>query len=217
MQQPTQKRRRGNRAGSNKRRDSNDAIRLHDIHSRIGGLPNGHTAALAHNVDHRTTATAVIAHKAPLYEISECEETVETHGPILRKSATFQNLLKFSPPEMEFEPIKGRQLDKQTGVMVEVNEQRLVWKGDKTLLRRGNPFADPEAVTGRAYVKEASVSVGTNTRKFRKGIDNAEPLEQVKGTYAEGVDPDAFYPEKIAAAQAASLAAFFPEPDKPKE
>jgi hypothetical protein len=65
---------------------------------------------------------------------------------------------------METEAIHGKQIDRVTGAIVEVTDQRMTWRGDRTLLRRGNPFSN-ETHAARNFKREGSVSVGLDTRK----------------------------------------------------
>lgn len=129
---------------------------LRDIHSRIRG---SRQAQDGHNL-HGTSVTALVAEHAMYSDWSEYEETVEDHV-IPRTSLTCKQYLGIFPPEIEVEVMRGSQLNKSTGEMVETTDNRLTWKQDKTLLNRAKPF---DAPLDRLY-REGSVSVGLNKRK----------------------------------------------------
>jgi hypothetical protein len=190
------------RGGHNRRVESSRAIELKDIHSKIDGLPSGTHKGHAHNL-HGSSATAAIAHAASYFEGALIEERREDFV-IPRQSQTRKELLGILPVDMEFAPVKSRQLDKhaydgkattvesaiQSG-MVEVTDQRLVWKSDTTLLRRGNPFKDAESGQRSGYKRDGSIGVGLNTRKTRDSIPNADPeMEVVIGPALDNEDMD---------------------------
>jgi hypothetical protein len=170
---------RGKRSGRAKRYS---AAELHDIHSRIPGLPSGHNSGHAHNL-HGKSATAAVEQSAILFDCSFIEETVEDHI-VPRHSLTRQQLLEFRPQELEFEAIKTKQRDKD-GRIVETTENRLAWRSDRTLLRRGNPFADAESGNRAGYRREGSVHVGANKRPYRESIPNARTDEKILGVEIE--------------------------------
>lgn len=87
--------------------------------------------------------------EATLIKMDQCEleESTETHI-VPRKSVTKRQGLMVQPQTLEFEPLADTkvityQADKMTGQTVEVTDyyprNRIVWKSDKTLLRRGLP------------------------------------------------------------------------------
>lgn len=127
---------------------------LRDIHSKIRG---GRAAQDGHNL-HGTSITALAADRAKYCEISECEETVETHI-VPRRSITRKQYLGVFPARVETEAIKTHQRDKRTGELIETTDNRIVWKSDRTLLRRGNPFSAPYDIKRKGQVAE-----GLNTR-----------------------------------------------------
>lgn len=169
------------RGGQNKRRDDAETVRQKDIHSRIAGLPSGTHKGHAHNL-HGSSATAAIAHAAQYFEAPLIEERAETHV-IPRQSITRKQLLGVFPQQLEFAPRVSRQLDKphykRTGEirMIEVVDQRLAWKSDKTLLRRGNPFKDAEEGERAGYKREGKVSVGLDKRAYTESIPNPARVE----------------------------------------
>lgn len=63
------------------------------------------------------------------------EETTEDFI-VPRRSITVKQGLEYKPLQMEFEDRNGKQLDKVSKKLVAVNERRLVWKSDRTLLNR---------------------------------------------------------------------------------
>jgi hypothetical protein len=182
---------RGKRGG---KRQSFDGERCKDIHSRIDGLPSGHNSGHAHKLK-GSSATHAIAETAKYFECSYSEETAETHL-IPRRSLSRKQGLAFRS-EMETAPLATRQITKQrdnrTGAIVEVADElqdnRLTWRLDKTLLRRGNPFQDAEASNRDAYKREGTVSVGLETRKYRESIQNPAPVEEQQIGIALDDDP----------------------------
>lgn len=190
---------RGKRAGKTQ---SFSAKRLHDVHSRIAGLPAAHHAGHAHAI-HGSSSTAVAINAAKYYEGAFIEETEETHC-IPRKSLTERQLLGVFPQELETVAIPSRQItfqrDRRTGATVEVSDplvdHRLTWKSDKSLLRKGNPFADAESGRGKGYKRDGSVSVGLNTRKYRENVKNADPVMEIEIGPALDIDAEIFEPPK---------------------
>lgn len=75
---------------------------------------------------------------AKYFEYAGEPETVEEHI-VPRKSLTRKLLLRVFPPQVEVEQVKGRQLDKKSGRMVETTDNRVVWKSDRSLLRNNKP------------------------------------------------------------------------------
>lgn len=180
---------RGKRGG---KRGSFEGAKLKDIHCRIEGLPAGHNAGHSHNINNNKSSTILAEQAAPLFECSFSEETEETHL-IPRQSVTRKQLLGIVPQTLELAPIPTKQLNKrsydgkaktvaeaiaQAGV-IETTENRLAWKSDRTLLKRNNPFTDPEAGQRDGYKREGKVSVGLDSRSYRDSIPNADP-EPVK-------------------------------------
>lgn len=157
-------RKRGKRAGSHRKGEI-----LRDIHSRIDGMPAGTHCNHAHNL-HGTSATAVVLDAAKYNESALIDESKETHV-VPRQSVTRKQLLGIFPQRFETEDQVSRQLDHVTGKMVEVHDTRTVWRSDKTLLRKGNPFK-----LQTKYKRDGSISVGLNTRKTRETIKGEESL-----------------------------------------
>lgn len=167
-----------------------DRERLRDIHSKIDGLPNGthkgHTHAMR-----GVSSTAVVENAAGYFEGALIAETREDHI-VPRQSLTRQQMIGFFPQKLEMRDEVTRQLDhkaydgkartaeeaiKQAG-LIQTTDQRVAWKSDVTLLRKNNPFTDPEQSQATAFRREGSITVGSNTRKFTKGVENAqEPTE----------------------------------------
>ena len=95
---------------------------------------------------HNRTATAAIADDAVFYDCAEVKETVETHL-IPRRSITAAQGLSMFDPKREYEPVTTRELNHKTGELETVyGDRRVVWTGDRNLLRRGTPdqFVDYE-------------------------------------------------------------------------
>lgn len=147
-------RRRGRRAGS--------SIKTADIHSRLDGRPAGTHCNHSHNVGKQTTVTGIAESAAKYYECSVVEETTETHI-VPRRSITRKQMLDVFPAKIETEPIRGKQYDHRLGVLVEVNDNRVVSRSDRTLLQRGKPVQDFPTLQ-----REGSVSMGLNKRKTIK-------------------------------------------------
>lgn len=158
---------RGTRAGSAVRN-----AELRDVHSRIRGNS-------AHNL-HGTSATAVLQDAAKYYECSFVEENRADHI-VPRQSITRQQLLGIFPQRVETEPAATRQLDKQTGELVETTDNRVRWKSDKTLLRRGNPFSLPTD-----FKRQGSIGVGLNTRKTLTPMPEVPMDEKILGPALDG-------------------------------
>lgn len=129
-----------------------------DIHSKLDGRPAGTHSNHAHNL-HGSSAAKLTIDAAKYYECATIEERPETHI-VPRQSETRKQLLGVLPGSIETETRKGRQLDKRSGELIEVNDQRLTWKSDRTLLRRGKPFEEIGT-----FKREGSVSIGLNKRK----------------------------------------------------
>jgi hypothetical protein len=186
---------RGKRAGRSR---SFDGQRQKDIHSRIAGLPAGHTAGHAHNVNKNSSSTALAINAAQYFESAIVEETAEDYL-VPRQSITRKQLLSILPRESEFERIPTRRItlqrDKQTGAVIEVADElpdryRVSHKADRTLLRRDNPFKDAESERGKGYKREGTVSVGLDKRTYREAIPSANPvMEREIGPELEGFDP----------------------------
>lgn len=159
-----------------------------DVHSKIEGMPSGTHSNHHHNLK-GTSVTAIIASDAVFFSGSDVRETSEDYL-IPRMSLSDRQMLAFGSQPIETETRKAKQLDlskyngKATSVdqvkdlMLETSDQRLVWKGDRTLLRRNNPFADAEGERGRGYKREGSITVGQNTRKYTQSIPNPAPVEE---------------------------------------
>jgi hypothetical protein len=145
------------------------------VHSRIRGNS-------AHNL-HGTSATAVLQDAAKYYAGSFVEENRADHI-IPRQSITRQQLLGIFPERVETELIPTRQLDKQTGELVETTDHsRVRWKSDKTLLRRGNPFSLPAD-----FKRQGSIGVGLNTRKTLTPMPEVPMEEKILGPALDGID-----------------------------
>lgn len=93
----------------------------------------------------------------------ECfEETEQTeinqHGLIIpgRKSLTQKLHLGLFPQTVEYKDEPNTQIDKLTGLPVTVTNPVVVWKSDKTLLRRGKPDTfDPNSFN-RGFKRQTS-------------------------------------------------------------
>lgn len=153
MQNKPKQSRRGKRGGSAAR-----LARQKDIHSKLDGRPSGTHSNHAHNL-HGSSATAALAEAAKYYNGALIDENREDHI-VPRQSITRKQFLGIVPPAMEMEPMQAKQLDKQSGKLIATTDDRLAWKQDETLLRRGDPFKAP-----RVFKREGSVSVGLNKRK----------------------------------------------------
>ena len=123
------------------------------------------------------TITAAALETAPAFQHFEGVETVETHL-IPRRSLTHTQALEVRRIEMETEPMhglqliwyqigleRGRQWKKiangrltkvvqgrvyvTDGELIAVTNNRLVWKSDKTLLNRSNPFPSINPAPGK--------------------------------------------------------------------
>lgn len=92
-------------------------------------------------VETRKTSTTALAAEAGIY--FDCcegiEETEETHV-IPRRSLTRQQHLAIFPQTVQTEDVITHQTDKITGQRVAVSNPKIVWRSDKTLLRRETPF-----------------------------------------------------------------------------
>lgn len=91
---------------------------------------------------HGASDTARVAKASIYFPNGTGEETVKDYL-IPRKSLTRQQHLNIFPVTMEVEARSTRQLDKLNGNMVGTTDNRVVWKSDRTLLRKGNPFSYP--------------------------------------------------------------------------
>jgi hypothetical protein len=123
------------------------------------------TAGIREKLHNNTkSVTGTIEDASVYFHGANVEETVETHV-VPRKSLTVKQLLGVLPQDIEVETreLRRTQLDKRTGRMVETTDQvsNVVWRSDKTLLRKGNPFADNKPLFRQGAVRE-----GQNTRKF---------------------------------------------------
>jgi hypothetical protein len=96
--------------------------------------------------------------EAGTYYESYSEVENEQDHIVPRRSLTQQQQLALFQPQIETETRKARQLDKRSGKMVETTDQRLVWKSDTSLLRRGKPDAFGESKTGTRFVRITSRS-----------------------------------------------------------
>lgn len=148
----TGKTRRGKRAGA-------DRARLRDIHSSLDGRPAGTHSNHAHSMK-GSSATARFADDAKYFEAALIEERPETHI-VPRKSVTVAQYLKIFPQKFETETMQGRQLDHASGKMVTVTYERLKYKSDRTLLRRGNAFDKIGT-----FKRQGEIIDGLNRRKF---------------------------------------------------
>jgi hypothetical protein len=132
---------------------------------------------------HRSrTATAAIGELAPYYECTFTGETVEEHI-VPRRSRTEQLHLGINRPAMEVEPLRGRQLDKTTGKMVETTDNRLVWKGDRTLLNTSKP----ESQIG-TFKRETVIRKGLNTQRIMQVIKEENITAEVPANAVVDVD-----------------------------
>lgn len=107
---------------------------------------------------HGKSVTALVQEAGAYLESSEnVEDAPELNGvtaalnpkvPALRQSLTKRQHLKLTEQTLDFERLKDTkriQFDKRTKTMVETSDPnyRVIYKSDRTLLKRGNPFAAP--------------------------------------------------------------------------
>jgi hypothetical protein len=144
-----------------------------DIHSTLDGLPSGIKSAKAHKLKN-TTATAVIASAAKLFECSEISEHADTHI-VPRQSITREQLLNVLPQKLELEDMPFRQLDHSSGKtfttveeaekhMIAGTTPRVVWRSDKSLLRKGLP----DNLERVAFKREGVIRGGGDTQKYTR-------------------------------------------------
>lgn len=122
-----------------------------------------------------SSSTAAVHNAAIYIEGSFVGETAETHL-VPRKSLTDQQMLRLLPQQAEYEDRVSRQLDKVTGKLVTVTDRRRVWQSDRTLLKRGNPFAGDNI-----FKREGAIKEGQNTRKYVEVLHEV-PFEVPEGT-----------------------------------
>lgn len=109
------------------------------------GYPSGHPASYSPR-ESVPSASAVVADIcAPFWEKAEIDEEIETHI-VPRRSLTTKQNLRIFPPQIETETEVSTQLFKELplspGRLTKVTNQRVTWKSDTTLLRRGIPDAN---------------------------------------------------------------------------
>lgn len=93
--------------------------------------------ATYHHPEQSTTNTAIVGSSAVYYECSDVHETVEDHI-VPRVSLTqSQHLAIF--PTVERKIVNERQRDTMSGELTTVGNPAIVWRSDRTLLRRGKP------------------------------------------------------------------------------
>lgn len=103
---------------------------------------------------HDKSITAVACEAGNTYECSEAKEVYSGSDvigvievEIEDRSLTRRQLLRIGSRQIEVEPVVTRQLDKvhfkKTGEvkLIQVNNNRVTWKSDRTLLNRSKPFA----------------------------------------------------------------------------
>ena len=117
-----------------------------------------------------SSATKAVEERAKYNEHTFIEETRETHV-VPRQSTTDKQFLRLFPRRVEVEPIVTRQLDKQTGKMVETTENRVVWKSDRTLLDTAKPMQGIGT-----FRREGEIRQGGNVRKYVR-TEKEEPFE----------------------------------------
>lgn len=173
------------------------AKELRDVHSRLEGKPNRFPGAYAHPLQ-SSSMTAVAGEAAKYYDGAAIEEMPETHI-VPRRSITAQQMLKHFPVPMETEPIKGRQMLAKpirnsrsleivvpAGTMVEVNDNRLTWKGDKNLLHTHNPFR-----MGTDFKRQGAIAQGLNKRVIVEGGAKQNPVAEDTFTGVPALAKDA--------------------------
>jgi hypothetical protein len=184
-------RKRGKRGSGNSRAT---AARHRDIHSKLDGMPaNTHrNHALAQG---GSSQAQMIAERAIYFECSEMEEKPEDYV-IPRQSLTRQKLLGLFPQQIEVEPIKGRQLDHskiKTPIltvadaerhMVSVEDNRLVWASDKTLLYRDKPTDNIGTFKREGYIAD-----GLNKRTERRIEPEPKAIPTVAPADDQNPDP----------------------------
>lgn len=143
---------------------------LRDIHSSLDGLPSGSHSGHSHNLKGSSAAKLTID-AAKYFECAAVEETREDHI-VPRQSITRQQYLGAFPVRVETETIPTRQLDKQSGELVETTDERITWRSDRSLLRRNKPFKDIGI-----FKREGMVAEGLNTRKYR-AIEHETPTSE---------------------------------------
>jgi hypothetical protein len=155
-----------------------------DIHSHLDGLPSGSHSGQAHKLTSNSTA-ALVVDAAKYFACAAIEENRDDYI-VPRQSLTRRLLLEAFPQQVETAPIPTRQLDKQTGELVETTDNRITWKSDKTLLRRNKPFEQIGT-----FKREGSVSEGLNTRKYR-GIEHETPTSEDVQELGPALDHETF-------------------------
>ena len=110
-----------------------------------GRIDNGAVCGVVSIVPHQTH-DAIKVSSAIYFDDTDTAETVddphipvETMQKLVRRSLTDKLHLKHFPAPVEVEPVKGKQLDKRSGQLVSVTNNRVVWRGDRNLLRRNIP------------------------------------------------------------------------------
>lgn len=99
-----------------------------------------------------------------MFECYGIVESTEDHI-VPRKSLTIKQHLGLFSQKFETEAQRTAQMDRMTGRIVPTTDQRVVWKSDKTLLRKGKPLQHP------AGFKRI-------TSKSKKPTFVEEPIEQ---------------------------------------
>jgi hypothetical protein len=120
---------------------------------------------------HKVSTSALVAESGKYFACAEVEEqggrelanataALNPKVPCIRESITRrQHLGLFS--EVELEDRVTRQLDTKSGRVVETTSPRVVWRSDKTLLRKGKPDQLPTFVR---------VTSRTKRRRFEREV-----------------------------------------------
>lgn len=169
------------RGGSNLR---GAGERKRDIHSHLDGLPSGSHSGHSHKLGSNSTA-ALVVDAAKYFECAAIEENRDDYI-VPRQSLTRRHLLGMFPQQVETAPIPTRQLDKQTGELVETTDNRITWRSDKTLLRRNKPFNEIGT-----FKREGTIAEGQNTRKYR-AIEHETPTSEDQKDLGPALDHEAF-------------------------
>lgn len=91
-------------------------------------------------------SSVLAADAAKFFEHTDIEETTETHI-VPRVSLTKKLHLRLFEQKIETEDVKTFQTDTRTGQKVVVTNPRIVWKSDRTLLRRDHPEKMPQDIS----------------------------------------------------------------------
>jgi hypothetical protein len=171
------KRKRGKRSGLSTRLATE-----REIHVYVRGTKNHKSA--------KSNFTATVIDNAIYYDcVDALCETPETHI-VPRYSLTRKQLLGIFPSTIETEPVVSKQLDHTTGKMIEVTDNRIVYKSTRSLLNR-----TPSDQIG-TFKREGSIGVGLNTRKMIRSEREVLTSEddRVLGLAVDGVD---FTPRRV--------------------